>query len=40
MPPEAFAGVLDIAQRTLSPQDHARLMRALGLPPVPGLMTA
>lgn len=40
MPPEAFAGVLDIAQRTLSPQDHARLTRTLGLPPVPGLMTA
>jgi hypothetical protein len=40
MPPEPFLGVLDIAQRTLSPQDHAKLLRALGLPPVPGLMTA
>jgi hypothetical protein len=40
MPPEAFAGVLDIAQRTLAPPDHAKLTRALGLPPVPGLVTA
>ena len=40
MPPEPFLGVLDIAQRTLSPQDHAKLRRALGLPPVPGLVTA
>ncbi len=40
MPPEPFRAVLDIAQRTLAPQDHAKLMRALGLPAVPGLMTA
>lgn len=30
MPPEAFRAVLDVAQRTLSPHDHARLVRALG----------
>jgi len=30
MPAEAFRAVLDVAQRTLSPRDHARLMRALG----------
>lgn len=40
MPPEPFLGVLDIARRTLSPQDDAKLRRALGLPPVPGLVTA
>ena len=40
MPPEPFLGVLDIAQRTLSPHDHAKLLRVLGLPPVPGLVTA
>lgn len=40
MPGEAFAAVLDIAQRTLPARDHARLMRALGLPTAPGLMTA
>jgi hypothetical protein len=40
MPPEPFLGVLDIAQRTLAPQDHAKLRRALGMPPVPDLMTA
>jgi hypothetical protein len=40
MPPEAFAGVLDIARRTLSTDEHARLMRTLGLPAAPGLMTA
>ena len=32
MPPPAFQGVLDIAEKTLSQADHARLMRALGLP--------
>jgi hypothetical protein len=31
MPPEPFRAVLDIAQRTLSPRDHARLLRDLGL---------
>jgi hypothetical protein len=40
MPLEAFRSVLDIAERTLSQADHARLLRALGLPVVPGLMTA
>ena len=30
MPPEAFRAVLDIAQRTLAPRDHARLVRDLG----------
>ncbi len=40
MPPEPFRAVLDIAQRTLSTPDHARLMRALGVPVAPGLMTA
>lgn len=40
MPPEAFLGVLGIAERTLSVAEHARLMRALGLPVAPGLMTA
>ena len=40
MPPEAFAAVLDIAQRTLPVPAHAALMRALGLAPVPGLVTA
>ena len=39
MPPEPFLGVLDIARRTLAPQDEAKLRRALGLPPVPGLVT-
>jgi hypothetical protein len=32
MPAEAFNGVLGIAERTLSPRDHARLLRDLGLP--------
>lgn len=40
MPPEAFLGVLEIARATLAPQDHAKLCRALDLPPVPGLVTA
>ena len=40
MPPEPFRAVLGIAQRTLSQTEHARLMRALGLPVAPGLMTA
>ena len=40
MPPEPFRAVLGIAEGTLAPQDHARLMRALGLPAVRGLMTA
>lgn len=40
MPPEPFRAVLDIAERTLAPREHARLLRALGLPVAPGLMTA
>ena len=40
MPPEPFLGVLDIAWRTLALPDQAKLRRALGLAPVPGLMTA
>lgn len=32
MPPAAFNAVLGIAERTLSPRDHARLLRDLGLP--------
>lgn len=40
VPPQAFAGVLEIAERTLAAPDHARLCRSLGLPAVPGLMTA
>ncbi|HET7527822.1 MAG TPA: hemerythrin domain-containing protein [Burkholderiaceae bacterium] len=32
MPPEPFSAVLGIAQRTLSPRDHARLLRDIGLP--------
>jgi hypothetical protein len=40
MPPEAFLGVLEIARATLAPLDHAKLCRALELPPAPGLMTA
>jgi hypothetical protein len=40
MPAPAFEAVLGIAQRTLSPDDEARLRRALDLPVAPGLMTA
>jgi hypothetical protein len=40
MPAAAFEAALGIAQRTLAPKDHAQLMHALGLPAVPGLMTA
>ena len=39
MPPEPFAAVLDIARRRLSQPAHAALLRALGLPPVPGLVS-
>lgn len=38
MPPDAFAGVLDIARRVLDDTAWAKLARALGLPPVPGLV--
>ncbi|MCP5272708.1 MAG: hemerythrin domain-containing protein [Burkholderiaceae bacterium] len=40
MPPDAFAGVLDIARRVLDDMAWAKLTRALGLPPVPGLVQA
>jgi hypothetical protein len=40
MPPEPFRAVLEIARETLDMGQHARLMRALGLPVAPGLMTA
>lgn len=40
MPPEPFAHVLEIARATLDGQAHARLLRGLGLPVAPGLMTA
>jgi hypothetical protein len=40
MPPEAFLGIVDIARRTLAGSDFAKLARALGLPPVPGLAAA
>lgn len=40
MPPEPFAAVLEIARRTLSPPAHAALLRALGLAPAPGVVTA
>ena len=35
MPPEAFHGVLDIARRTLSASDHAKLVQALDMPAAP-----
>jgi len=35
LPPEAFAGVLGIAERTLEPRDHGRLLEDLGLPIAP-----
>lgn len=40
MPPEAFRAVLGIAERTLSPADHARLMRTLGVPAGAGAAAA
>ena len=39
MPPEVFAGVMKIARRVLDDTAWAKLARALGLPPVPGLVT-
>ena len=39
MPPEVFAGVMDIARRVLDDTAWAKLTRALGSPPVPGLVT-
>lgn len=40
MPPEAFAGLVGLLMAELPTPRQARLARALGLPPVPGLMTA
>ncbi|ODU99761.1 MAG: hypothetical protein ABT20_16540 [Rubrivivax sp. SCN 70-15] len=40
MPPEPFAHVLEIARATLDQDQHARLLRALGLPVAPGMMRA
>lgn len=40
MPPEAFAGVLELLMAELPPLRRARLARAMALPPVPGLVTA
>lgn len=40
MPPAALRGVLDIVRPHLDDTAWAKLARALGLPPVPGLMTA
>lgn len=39
MPPENFRAVLDIVRPTLDDSAWAKLARALGLPPVPGLVT-
>lgn len=39
-PAEALAAVLDAALPHMSPADGAALLRGLGLPPVPGLVTA
>lgn len=39
-PAEAFAALLDIARSQLDQNRWATLARALGLPPVPGLVTA
>lgn len=39
-PPPAFEAMLDIARVHLEPRRWAQLARALGRPPVPGLMTA
>ena len=39
-PAPAFAALLDVACTQLDEGRRARLMRALGLPPVPGLVTA
>ena len=36
MPPEPFLGMLDIARRTISPSDFAKLTRALGVPTTQG----
>ena len=40
MPPEPFQGILEIARASLRQDEHARLIRALGLPVERGLMTA
>lgn len=38
MPPDAFTGVMDLARTHLDDTAWAKLARALGLPPVPGLV--
>lgn len=40
LPPEAMRQVLDLVRSVLDDTAWARLARALGLPPVPGLVTA
>ncbi|WP_088278488.1 hypothetical protein [Ideonella sp. A 288] len=40
LPPEALQGALDIVRTHLDDTAWAKLARALGLPPVPGLVTA
>lgn len=40
LPPEAFAGVLELLMAELPPLRRAKLARAMALPPVPGLVTA
>ena len=40
MPPEALRGVLDIVRPHLNDSAWAKLARALGIPPVPGLVGA
>ena len=39
MPPQAFAGVLGIAEATLSAADYAKLQHDLQQPAAPQLMT-
>ena len=40
LPPEVFDGVIELLMAELPTTRQARLARALGLPPVPGLVTA
>jgi hypothetical protein len=39
-PPPAFEALYDVARQHMAPAAFAKLARALGRPPVPGLMTA
>jgi hypothetical protein len=39
MPPEPFRAVLALAQEVLAAPEHAKLLRALGLPPLPEPVT-